>query len=45
MFKIDEKTWVKLNPTGAIPCPRAAHASTSPGNNKLYVYGGAVEHG
>lgn len=32
-------------PTGNIPCARAAHASVSPENNKLFVYGGAVQNG
>ncbi len=28
--------------SGTVPYPRAAHASASPENNKLLIYGGAV---
>lgn len=30
---------------GNVPCSRAAHQSCSPENNKLYVYGGAIQNG
>jgi hypothetical protein len=45
LFNINEKMWLKLNPTGTIPCARAAHASTSAENNRLVIFGGAVGGG
>ena len=42
---MDEHIWKRLIPSGTIPCARAAHAACSPENNKLYIYGGAIESG
>ena len=39
IFKTEESTWVKLNPTGDIPCPRAAHAATCIDGTHLAIFG------
>ena len=42
LFYIDSKKWVKLDPTGSIPSPRAAHSSCCVNSNQMVVYGGAT---
>ena len=38
-------SWTKLNNTGTIPCPRAAHASCKIDDSKLVLFGGATGSG
>ena len=45
LFYIESKKWIKLDPTGSIPSPRAAHASCCVNSNQMVVYGGATGSG
>jgi hypothetical protein len=45
IFKIHENTWVKITPTGEIPCARAAHAACAISQNYLAIFGGAALNG
>ena len=40
IFKIQENTWVKLNPIGDIPPARAAHSACALKDNHLAIFGG-----
>ena len=40
-YKIKENIWIKLNPLGYIPSPRAAHAACALKNNHLAIFGGS----
>ena len=42
IFDCTTRKWTKLEPTGACPTQRAAHASTSVEVNQLVIYGGAM---
>ena len=45
IFKTEENTWIKINPSGDIPCPRAAHAAAAIDSNHLAIFGGARQSG
>ena len=45
IFKIQENTWIKLNPTGDIPPARAAHSACALNNNHLAIFGGTCLQG
>lgn len=44
-YKIKENIWIKLNPLGYIPSPRAAHAACALKNNHLAIFGGSCSEG
>ena len=45
IFKIQENTWIKLNPIGDIPPARAAHSACALNNNHLAIFGGTCLQG
>lgn len=45
LFYIESKKWVKLDPTGTVPSPRAAHSSCCVNVNQMVIYGGATGSG
>ena len=45
MYNINEKTWTRLQVTGTIPSPRAAHSSCCIVRSNIVVFGGAKKNG
>ena len=45
IFKIQENTWIKLNPIGDIPPARAAHSACALNNKHLAIFGGTLLQG
>ena len=45
LYNIHEKKWKKINTTGTVPCPRAAHASVCIKKNNIIMFGGAKKNG
>jgi protein phosphatase len=45
IYNIQEKSWIKLNPSGDCPSARAAHAATCRDKDNLLVLGGANKNG
>lgn len=45
LFYIESKKWVKLDPSGTTPSPRAAHASCCLNINQIVIYGGTTGSG
>ncbi len=45
VYFIKEKSWLKLEPTGEIPSPRAAHAACLKEGSGVVVFGGAKKNG
>ena len=44
-YKIKENKWIKLNPLGYSPPPRAAHGACAVKNNHLAIFGGSCLKG